>query len=126
MKFQVNKNEVNINYTVFLKRCGYGFIRDRRSGSESFARRLGRDHYPRFHIYVSDVGNLITFDIHIDHKKDASLGNSRHNSEYSGDLVSSEVERIGIELKKNQTIDKPGEVKNKKEKKSFWRKIFRV
>ena len=42
MKLVVNKDELSENPGQFLRRVGYGYIRDRHSGQDSYVRRLTR------------------------------------------------------------------------------------
>lgn len=73
-----------------IRRCGYARIFDNRSGHESFVRRLGTHHYPRFHVYLeSGMINL-----HLDQKKPIYEGVSAHAGEYDGPAVNAEVQRI--------------------------------
>ena len=82
------------NYTQVLKRAGYLYISDRRSGKTSYVRSLARANYPRFHMYVKDEPGLVLFDLHLDHKQASYEGNHMHNAEYEGDLVESEMGRL--------------------------------
>ena len=61
MKIIVDRNNLKENPAQFLRQSGYGFIQDRRTGNESFARRTGRDHYPRFHVYIKEQDKLKGF-----------------------------------------------------------------
>lgn len=94
MKIIVDRNNLVENPTQFLRRAGYGFIEDRRRGTESFARRVGREHYPRFHIYIKEAGNKIIFDMHLDQKRASYAGAHAHNAEYGGVVVEEEIERL--------------------------------
>ncbi len=93
MKFKAGKNII-LNYTNFLRRAGYALIRDRRQGTESFVRRLGRGHYPRLHLYVDDIGDSWSFNLHLDQKKASYEGYNRHSAEYDGEIVEGEVYRL--------------------------------
>jgi hypothetical protein len=97
MKFKVEKNKV-LNYTNFLRRSGYALIRDRRQGTESFVRRLGRGNYPRLHLYVDDLGDSWSFNLHLDQKKASYEGYNRHSAEYDGEIVEGEVYRLKSSL----------------------------
>lgn len=94
MKLKIPKSYAQINPSVFLRRAGYGFIRDGKTGSESYVRRATRLHYPRFHLYVSEEEDDLVFSLHIDHKKASYAGSHRHNAEYEGSLVRGELERL--------------------------------
>lgn len=94
MKLKVYKNKVDIDPHTFLRRAGYGFIVDRKNDSqESFVRRLGGGHYPRFHMYIRETEDSYIFDLHLDQQK-SSLGGGRHKSEYEGERVLNELKRL--------------------------------
>lgn len=144
MKLIINKKALNINPERFLRRSGYGFITDRRRGTESFVRRLGNDFYPRFHMYLKEDGDKIVFNLHLDQKQPSYKGSHAHNAEYSGEVVQSEINRLKG-LLKHESLD-PGSIVGKEEeelkdpllkmdqgeyekealeeKKSWWQKFF--
>jgi hypothetical protein len=93
MKFRVAANLVG-NYKTFARRAGYAFIFDRRSGQESFVKRLGSSHYPRLHLYISSIEDDLIFDLHLDQKKASYQGYHRHNAEYDHELVREEIIRL--------------------------------
>lgn len=78
----------------FIQRCGYGRIFDRRSGENSYARRLRGDFYPRFHVYIKDGGSSWIFNLHLDQKRPSYEGSHAHSGEYDGSVVEKEVQRI--------------------------------
>lgn len=78
----------------FLRRAGYGYIRDRKTGRDSFARRLGAGFYPRLHMYADEQGDSIIFNLHLDQKQPSYPGASAHNAEYGGEVVEEEIERL--------------------------------
>jgi len=94
MKITVDKNKFNINAEQFLRRNGYAFIVDRKRGKESFVRRMGAGHYPRFHVYLKREDNKIIFDMHLDQKQASYEGSHMHNAEYDGDTVQAEINRL--------------------------------
>ena len=94
MKITVDKNKFNINAEQFLRRNGYAFIVDRRRGKESFVRRMGSGHYPRFHIYIKKEDDRIIFDLHLDQKQVSYAGSHMHNAEYDGSTVQAEITRL--------------------------------
>ena len=94
MKITVDKNKFNINAEQFLRRNGYAFIVDRRRGKESFVRRMGSGHYPRFHVYIKREENKIIFDLHLDQKQASYAGSHMHNAEYDGVRVEGEISRL--------------------------------
>ncbi len=93
MRLNIPKDKIE-NYTVFLRRLGYALIQDRRQGTESFVRRLGEGHYPRIHLYVDDLGDSFSFNLHLDQKKTSYSGFSRHNAEYDNEIIKDEASRI--------------------------------
>ncbi|MDA3839732.1 MAG: hypothetical protein PF572_01455 [Patescibacteria group bacterium] len=94
MKITIDKNKYNINAEQFLRRNGYAFIVDRRRGKESFVRRMGAGHYPRFHVYIKREDNRIIFDMHLDQKQASYEGSHMHNAEYDGNTVQAETNRL--------------------------------
>lgn len=82
------------NEIQFLRQAGYHFHSDPVMGKESFSRRLGPNHYPRFHIYIHKAGNELTFDLHLDQKKVSYAGHRAHSGEYDGPLVERELKRL--------------------------------
>jgi len=99
MKLIVNKKRLEQAPETWLRRAGYAFIPEREDGQASFARRLSRDFYPRFHIYfieqtASNGEVFVTFNLHLDQKKPGYVGYNRHNAEYDGEVVEREMERL--------------------------------
>ena len=87
MKFKVTNNK-GYNTPTLMRHLGYHVFRD------SYSRRLGVGHYPKFHIYVDNNGSELTFNLHLDQKKASYQGQVAHSGDYSGDLLDSEKERI--------------------------------
>ncbi len=77
-----------------ILRCGYAKIIDRRMGKTSFAKRIHRDFYPRYHVYIKTEGESIFFDLHLDQKRPIYEGVTAHSGEYDGEVVEREAERI--------------------------------
>ena len=94
MKLIISKSQINTTSEQFLRRAGYGYIRDRRSGQDSFVRRLGSGFYPRLHMYVGEQGDQIILNLHLDQKQASYAGAHAHNAEYDGDIVEAEIERL--------------------------------
>ncbi len=115
MKIIVDRNNLKENPAQFLRQSGYGFIQDRRTGNESFARRTGRDHYPRFHVYVKSKNDRVIFDMHLDQKRASYEGAHAHNAEYGGPVVEGEIARLkrllDLSSEKNNNIKK-SDIKN--------------
>ena len=93
MQMKVYKSKTDMDPYNFLRRTGYGFIIDRKTQEESFVRRLGNGHYPRFHLYVKEQEDSYIFDLHIDQQQ-SSLAKRRHKTEYEGDNVLEELKRL--------------------------------
>ena len=107
----------------FLRRAGYGYIRDRRTGAESFVRRLGSGFYPRLHMYFEEQNEKIIFNIHLDQKQASYEGAHMHNAEYDGEIVEAEIERIKGFITRNMeqaTHNIKQEAQTTQKKKSWW------
>ncbi len=78
----------------FIRRCGYAKIIDRRMGKTSYAKRIHRDFYPRFHVYIQTEGEAIIFNLHLDQKRPIYEGVTAHSGEYDGEVVEREGARI--------------------------------
>ncbi len=94
MKLILEENQLNMAPEPFLRRAGYGYFRDRRSGKESFSRRLGSGIFPKLHMYVSEQGEKIVFDLHLDQKQPSYGGSRMHNAEHDGEVVEGEIARL--------------------------------
>ncbi|MDD5032418.1 MAG: hypothetical protein PHR36_05290 [Patescibacteria group bacterium] len=140
MKLIINKNQIDTAPEPWLRHAGYAYIRDRRSGQDSFTRHLGGGFYPRFHIYFNEEGDKIIFNLHLDQKQASYAGAHMHNAEYGGELVVAEIARLRGMLGDNQSLRaniqasgdpldrmSHGEYDKKAEpeaKKPWWRRIF--
>ncbi len=98
MKLILNKN-LKESPANFLRQAGYGYIQDRRSGQDSFVRRLGSGFYPRLHMYAEESGDNIIFNLHLDQKQPSYSGAHAHNAEYDSQIVAEEIERLKQLLK---------------------------
>ena len=99
MKIIIRKKQLLEAPEIWLRHAGYVFIPEREDGERSFARRLSRDFYPRFHIYFLEQADsngeiFITFNLHLDKKRPGYEGQSRHNAEYDGEVVENEAKRL--------------------------------
>ena len=99
MKIIVKKKQLQEAPENWLRNAGYVFIPEREDGERSFARRLTRDFYPRFHVYYKEQVDtqgeeVIMFNLHLDQKKPGYAGFNRHNAEYDGPLVEEEAKRL--------------------------------
>ncbi len=127
-----------MNPDQLIRRAGYGFIRDSRTGHESYVRRLTRDFYPRLHMYIEEEDEKVIFNLHLDQKQASYEGAHMHNAEHDGEVVESEITRIkefitqtlehASESKSEDLIDRIGGNRNyegvKREKKKSWWKFW--
>ena len=77
-----------------LRRANYTPLRDPRTGTLSYVRRLGPNFYPRFHLYVEEGPERWRLDLHLDQKQASYRGSNRHSGEYDGATVSAEAMRL--------------------------------
>ncbi len=106
---------------LILRRSGYGFLRDRQYGTESYTRRLGSGFYPRFHVYVEN-GQI---KLHLDQKQASYQGSSAHSGEYDGPTVEVETARIVATITRMQKDQTSKEASPKPaEKKGLFGKFF--
>jgi hypothetical protein len=108
----------HLNGSVLLRHCGYAQIHDRHSGHDSFVRRLGTYHYPRFHVYV-EGGSI---NLHLDQKQASYKGTSAHAGEYDGPAVETEIRRIESII--NQVGQQPSPTNTPSEKSGGWGSKF--
>ena len=140
MKLTINKNQINGQAEQWLRQAGYAYIRDRKTGHDSFVRRLGSGFYPRLHMYVTEQSERITFNLHLDQKQVSYSGAHMHNAEHDSEVVVDEIDRLKSLLNMdksenddvlddNSPMDKTPAGEYNKEakldpKKSWWRRIF--
>lgn len=94
MKFKIIYPPSHTFRTLF-RHLGYHPDANRRTGDESYSRRLGRGTYPRFHVYVHiQTDGSIVLNLHLDMKKPSYVGHHAHNAEYEGELVKAEHDRL--------------------------------
>ncbi len=115
MKINVSDN---LNPVLVIRRAGYGQITDGRSQQVSYVRRLGSDHYPRFHVYIH--GQCLN--LHLDQKKPSYQGSSAHSGEYEGETVRQEAVRL-VQVAQ-QVSNECMSQDTKTEKKGFFRKLL--
>lgn len=77
----------------FIRRCGYGQHRTR-NGETSYVKRVHRDWYPRFHVYILEEKEKVVFNLHLDQRAPVYEGVTAHAGEYDGEVVERECERI--------------------------------
>lgn len=91
---QIKISKTKINPGQLIKKCGYGEVIGRQG--RSYVRRLGKDQFPRFHIYVEN--NFLN--LHLDQKKAIYQGTTAHSGDYDSDLIKKEMARIKDIIKK--------------------------
>lgn len=94
MKFVLNKKRLNIDAHEFLRKNGYGFFTDPTQDKSSYFKSLGRNRYPRLHMYIKETDDAITFDLHLDQKQASYKGARMHNAEHEGEVVEAEIARL--------------------------------
>lgn len=99
MKFKI-KNNFSQNINNITRDCGYLYIVDRKTNKDSYIRKLTNDHYPRFHLYLKEVGDEIIFDLHLDQTSSRYNNQTAHNADYDSPEVKNELIRIYQVLKK--------------------------
>jgi len=87
MKFTV-KNTVVSGHN-FLRNLGYS-----PQPNGSYARRVSRSSFPRYHAYIEDQDDSIVISLHLDQKKACYDGQKAHSGEYDSKLVQQEKMRI--------------------------------
>lgn len=92
MEFQI-KN-INKSMNDLMRTIGYQAAHFQSDGEFSMIKKLGRDDYPRFHLYVKEQNSSIFFNLHLDQKKPSYEGSHGHSGEYDGKLLEEEAERI--------------------------------
>ncbi|MFH1412939.1 MAG: hypothetical protein ABIG10_02835 [bacterium] len=94
MQLKLDKNQLSGNYIQFLRKAGYGYLKDKKTGQESFVRPVQGGFYPRFHIYAKETESELVLNLHLDQKKPSYKGSSAHNAEYEGFVVEQEMARL--------------------------------
>lgn len=92
MNFEIK----NINKSIndLMRTIGYQPAYFQKNGEVSIVRQIGRNDYPRFHLYVTQSGANMNFSLHLDQKKPSYEGAKGHSGDYDGSVVEGEAERI--------------------------------
>ena len=88
MKFILNQNTEN--HLQLMRRLGY----HPHSRGQSFARRLGRSEFPRFHAYLKSLPAGLEISLHLDQKGACYEQQTAHSGDYDGDLLVTEKQRL--------------------------------
>lgn len=113
--------DFKVNLRTFLRRAGYTEFVDPNTSQASYTRRLSRDYYPRFHLYLKERDGKDILNLHLDQKKPSYPGSQAHSGEYDTAVVQREVSRIQG-LIKNQIDNQVQQTEPKK--KGFFAKLF--
>lgn len=86
----------NMNRGVndIMRTIGYQPAYFQKEGEVSIVRQVGRNDYPRFHVYITQNGSDMNFSLHLDQKKPSYEGSTGHSGDYDGPVVEGEAERI--------------------------------
>lgn len=121
MKINFNQ-KFSQNADFLIRRCGYGLVRDQRAQETSYARRLGGNIYPRFHMYINSEDPLI-LNLHIDQKQASYEGFTAHSGDYDSDLVKQEADRIYSQIIQESRQARQ-DTAEPEEKKGFFASLF--
>lgn len=118
MKLTINKNQLREQPATLLRRAGYTYIHSKKTGQESFVRRLGGNFYPRFHCHIFEQGGQITFNLHLDQRPTRYEGARAHAGERDTPVVQEEIERLQEIVGKQQMVGQ--DMTEEKPKKKSW------
>ena len=122
MKVVYDKSVMHSPLAV-LRKAGYSAFTDPQSGEESFVLRLTGEFYPRFHLYVDQKNDEVTFSLHLDQKKPSYGSSHKHSGEYEGPTIEKEMRRIDgwvNHVDPEDRRDAPAEP-SQTEKKPWWK-----
>jgi hypothetical protein len=125
MDFTIYKNKIPMSGGEVMQRFGYARIVSHHTGKESYSKRAYRDHYPRFHVYLKEIEDKLTFSMHLDQKEASYKGNRMHSGEYEGPLVEQEINNLKqfiISLvQQEQGAKINNQTKEQDNKKAWWK-----
>ena len=86
----------NHNYNVpeLVKQVGYKPIMYTEKKELNCVRPLRGADYPRFHVYLVEKPDILTFNLHLDQKKPSYGNETMHSGEYEGEIIKQEAQRI--------------------------------
>lgn len=117
------KQSFQENSEVLLRRCGYALQHDKKLDKFSFYKRLGEQHFPKFHVYVTSEKPL-ELDLHLDHKSHAYEGQRAHGGDYDSDIVRAEALRLWNTIQQEAAANKPAPSTQPEEKKGFFGRLW--
>ncbi|MFA6897679.1 MAG: hypothetical protein WCQ96_05360 [Patescibacteria group bacterium] len=88
MKIPIKKSELQVNIIAFMRGAGYAPFHD------SYVRILGTGGYPRFHVYIDELAEQYTLNLHLDQKRPSYGTETAHSGDYEGKAVEDEADRI--------------------------------
>lgn len=92
MKIRIEN--IKENPLTLMRRAGYVFQRKEKE-QMSFVRVLGRNGYPRFHVYAHLEEKMLIVNLHLDQKRKTYGDETRHHGEYEQEgAVKKEAIRI--------------------------------
>jgi len=84
-----------------MRQIGYMPSYFQNDGQFSIIKKVDRNDYPRFHLYIIKAQNegrggakAYIFNLHLDQKKPSYEGQTGHSGEYEGGVVEAEAKRI--------------------------------
>ncbi|MDD5341278.1 MAG: hypothetical protein PHC97_02465 [Patescibacteria group bacterium] len=123
MKIDFNQ-KLSVSADLLVRRCGYGQIRDGKTGQVSYVRRLRNDFYPRFHLYVNSENPLV-LNLHLDQKKASYEGYTAHSGDYDSDVIRQEAQRIYTQiLGEDKEASSAKAAEAEEENGGFWGRLF--
>lgn len=99
MKFSL-QNSFSHPLANILRSCGYKKLIDQKTGKTSFVKKLTRQNYPRFHVYIRENQKEIIVDLHLDQTKALYAKQIAHRADYESEQVKNELYRIYQVFKK--------------------------
>ena len=92
MEFVIKNLKESVN--GLMRKIGYKPAYFQGENEASIVRQIGRNDYPRFHLYIKDNNEEFIFKLHLDQKKPSYQGSHAHSGEYDGAIVEEEASRI--------------------------------
>ena len=106
MEFQITNLQKSIN--DIMRTLGYMSSYFQKNGEFSMVKKISRNDYPRFHLYIKEMDNPLSpaisslqikeknyiFSLHLDQKKPSYKGARGHSGEYDSEVVEEEASRI--------------------------------
>ena len=129
MKIPFNETFTD-NGETLMRRCGYAKQIDKRLSKISYFKRLGSQHFPKFHVYIN-TEEPFELDIHLDHKSHTYEGQAMHGGDYDSQQVRAEALYLWNTVREqagrgesNMSGYKELDMNNEEDKPSLWKSIF--